>query len=86
MAFKNLDNERDNLLNFINNSGVAIDTLEVDVGALESAVFNTQPPIVDALVSEELVTPTVAEFDALVGVVNDILTALRSYGVIEETP
>jgi hypothetical protein len=86
MVFKNLDNERDNLLNFINNSGATIDALGVDVGALESAVFNPQPPIVDALESEELVTPTIAEFDALVGTVNAILGALRDYGIIEETP
>lgn len=79
MTFKNLDNERDNLLNFINNSEATID-------ALESAVFNPQPPIVDALESEELVTPTIAEFDALVGTVNAILGALRAYGIIEETP
>jgi KaiC/GvpD/RAD55 family RecA-like ATPase len=86
MAFKNLDNERDNLLNFVNNADTAISDLETDVGALEIAVYNIQAAIADALESEEETTPTVEEFDGLVSVVNDILSALRAYGVIEETP
>lgn len=76
MALTNLDNERGNLLSTINE-------LTVSVSALESATPTVQTAIADAVTSAEATSPTTAEFNTLVGTVNNILSALRAYGVIE---
>jgi hypothetical protein len=77
MALTNLDNERGNLLALVNNLKDFQDNLVLPTA---------QPFIADASVSEEETTPTVAEFDALVGKVNDIIGALTAYGVTEGNP
>jgi hypothetical protein len=76
MSLTNLDNERGNLITLINSLKTSVDTLE-------SSSPVPQPPIADAVTSAEETTPTVGEFDVLVTTVNDILSALRAYGVIE---
>jgi predicted DNA-binding ribbon-helix-helix protein len=78
MTLTNLDNERGNLLNLIN-------SLEVTVSELP-APYTPPPPepaISDASGMAEVGDVDSVTFNALVDTVNDILAALRNYGVIE---
>jgi hypothetical protein len=81
MTLTNLDNERGNLLNLINSLSTTISELPPPYSPPEA-----EAAIADALESEEVSSPTVTEYNALVGTVNDILIALRAYSIIEETP
>jgi hypothetical protein len=79
MTLTNLDNERDNLLNLVNG-------LAVTVGELPPPYSppSPEPAIADAIGTAEVGDVPSEDFNALVDVVNDILQALRNYGIIEE--